>query len=646
MGAPGFELSSLFTPAAAGGTSSYELFLKNTSDQPVSGFSLGFSGPGRIGRGAEIEGGTLISQLSNWCEIAAPRDLVLKPGATWHVRALRMDYALEHWTDGAAAGMVILQDGTVLAVPTRPSRKAGDDEPLRRGLMPLPVPEPAPAALSVVPWPKAVAVSGQRSAPDGFAIEADDAAGLAARAAFEELVAGLFPGDGYARSAEQGGYPVRLETDAEIAGEAYSIHFSHDRAKVLAGTQTGLLYGLVTLGQMLRGARLHPRSYSFPTAGRIEDAPELGFRGCHLDVARRFYSNGEIAQFLRILAWNKLNIFHWHLSDDEGWRIEIAAYPDLTAKGAWRGYGLTLPPLLGTGPERTGGYYTRAAIAELVALAGRLGIDVVPEIDIPGHCYAMLQALPQIRDNGENEEYQSVQGFPNNCLNPAVEPVYRAIETIFGEMCEMFPSRYFHVGADEVPSTAWGASPAARQLWRQLGTEGTGALQAHFLKRIQAFLTSRGKITGAWEEAAHGGGIEKEQAYLVGWKNPEISQRLAAEGYPVVIAPGQAYYLDMANGPEWAEPGAHWAGWSSPEKTYRFEPGEGWNAAERKRLMGVQGCIWNEPMSDRGVFDRLVFPRLSAIAETGWTAPDRRDYQRFIAAVGLMPTLFGIKGDR
>jgi hexosaminidase len=428
--------------------------------------------------------------------------------------------------------------------------------------------------------------------------------------------------------------------------EAYAIRFAREAVRIEAATETGFLYGLVTLGQIVRGARLHPQKFSFPTSGQIEDSPELGWRGTHLDVARRFYGRDEIERFLAVMAWNKLNRFHWHLSDDEGWRVEIAAYPALTQQAAWRGHGLALPPLLGSGPEKTGGYYSKADIGAIVALAANWGIEVIPEIDVPGHCYAMLQVLPQLGDAGENGRYHSIQSFPNNCLNPAVEAVYDAIETIFGEMVELFPSCWFHVGADEVPAGAWHDSPAANAMRAARGVTGAAPLQAAFLQRVQAFLTANGRITGAWEEAAEGGGIDKAHCYMVGWHTVEASQRLAAAGYDVVVAPGQAYYLDMANGEDWHEAGAAWAGWSSPEKTYRFDPAAGWSDSERQKLLGVQACIWSEPMSDRAVFDRLVFPRLSAIAETGWTAPAQKDFARFMALAGLMPNLYGQNEER
>jgi hexosaminidase len=637
----GFVLETEWERGSEPGTGIYRLILTNHSGAPLESFRLGFSGPARVSENARIEGARIVTQLSNYCELSPERGYALAPGASWTVDVKKLDYPIRHWTDGATTAFVIRADNSVVSAITVPTRLRGSDKRRKRGTMRMPVPAAPPVPVSIVPWPKSVSVSGRRTPPHGFAILAEDEAADAVADSFAALTQFLFPGEGIAREDEEGGLPVDCRLDSGLGAESYRIEFAEDGVEVSGGSDAGLLYGLVTLGQIQRGARLHPQQFSFPLAGTIEDAPAMRWRGCHLDVARRFYSSEEVKQFLAVLAWNKLNVLHWHLSDDEAWRVEIEAYPELTDFGAWRGYGMAIPPLLGSGPEMTGGFYSKEAIAEIVELATAFGIDVVPEIDVPGHCYAMLQALPQLRDAGENGIYHSIQSFPNNCLNPAVEAVYEAIETIFGEMVEMFPSRYFHVGADEVPASAWQDSPAANAMRASPGVSGAAPLQASFLQRVQAFLTGKGKITGAWEEAAQGGGIDKANCYMVGWHTVEASQKLAAEGYDVVVAPGQAYYLDMANGEDWHEAGAAWAGWSSPEKTYAFDPAAGWSADERRKLLGVQGCIWSEPMTDRAVFDRLVFPRLSAIAETGWTAPSSRDYGRFAALVGLMPNLYG-----
>ncbi len=631
----GFVLTSEWVPGIEPEIGTYRLKLENRTKAAISGFRLGFSGPVRIDDTARPTNAIVVTRLSNYAELAPPAGYSLAPGASWDVEIDRLQYPLRHWTDGAATGFVILSDGKTVPAVTFPTGRA-DSAPYRRGTMRL---EGTDTPLAVIPWPNTVAVSGSRSAPHGLSIEPGDSP--AAASAFAELTDILFPGEGLARPAHGDGLPVMLSRDSDLAGEAYRLTFTSHGAKVEAATDTGFLYGLVTLGQIARGARHERQSHIFPLGGTIDDAPAMSFRGCHLDVSRRFYSVAEVSKFLAILAWNKLNRFHWHLSDDEAWRVEIDAYPQLTDIAAWRGYGLPMPPLLGSGPEKSGGFYSKADVAEIVALAGRFGIEVIPEIDVPGHCYAMLEALPQLKDPGENGFSFSIQSFPNNCLNPAVAGVYTAIETIFGEMADMFPSRWFHVGADEVPKDAWHSSPLANKMRTELGVSGANELQAHFLKRVQAFLTSKGKITGAWEEAAHGGGIDKAQCYLVGWVNVEGSQKLAAEGYEVVVAPGQTFYMDMANGPDWHEPGAGWAGWSSPEKAYTFDPIAGWSEAEKAKFLGVQGCIWSEPMTERAVFDRLVFPRISAIAETGWTRPENKDFGRFSTLSNLMPNLYG-----
>jgi hexosaminidase len=662
-----FRLETTFTPASDGQQLAYTLTLTNTSDKPAKDFRLCVSGPARIDPAATIENGVLVERLSNHSELAPPQGLVLEPGEAWTVTARGLSYPLRHWTDGATAAYVAFADGATAPVAVTPTKKSGDSAELKRGAEIHPVPAVAPEPVSIIPWPQTVEVSGRLAPPAGLDLHATDADATAAVEAFGELVESLFPWEGIVRPAAEGGFPVAVSTGA-FAPEAYAIRFSEGEASVSASTRTGLLYGLITLGQILRGARYHPQTFLFPAAGEIRDEPGLAWRGCHLDVARQFYSSAEVKRFLSILAWNKLNRFHWHLSDDEAWRVEIDAYPELTMIGAWRGHGLAVPALLGSGAAPSGGYYSKAAIREVVALASRLGIAVIPEIDVPGHCYAMLQALPELRDPEEHGSYFSVQGFPNNCLNPAREETYAALEKIFDEMIALFPSRMFHIGADEVPLGAWSGSPQALDWLRQNHggaiaeahakrnnvvtnthgadeIEGSGAalLQAAFLKRVQTFLGSRGCVTGGWQEAAHGNVIDKTKVYLNGWRSVEISAELASQGYDMVVNPGQVYYLDMANSPDWSEPGAAWAGWSSPEKLYAFDPVEGWTDVQKKHFLGVQCCIWSEPMTDRAVFDRLIFPRISALAETGWTRPEAKSWERFKASAGLMPVLYGVR---
>lgn len=661
-----FSLVTTWTPAKDGEPLGYGIELTNTGDTPVSNFQLGFSGPARIDPQATLENGKLLKRLSNHTLIAPPDGYVLAPGATWVATARGLSYGLRHWSDGANTGYVVLADGTLVALPTLPTKGKGNNAPLLKGAARFPVPTKAAVDVSIIPWPQSVATTGARIAPVGFDLKPEGEAANRAATAFADLVDDLFPVEAIVRPASEAGMPVHVVETAGMGPEAYEVRFAENSATVSATTRQGMFYGLVTLGHILRGARQHPTTFVFPTGGAITDAPGFVYRGCHLDVARQFYTGAEVSRLLKLMAWNKMNRFHWHLSEDEAWRVQIDAYPALTEVGAWRGHGKALPPLLGSGPQPTGGYYTKATIRQIVALADSLAITVIPEIDMPGHFYAALQSVPELRDPAEQGEYQSVQGFPNNSLNPAHEPVYRFVETVVEEVLDLFPAGIFHIGADEVPLAAWSGSPLALDLleklagpemrkkhesqFNQLGNhhgadeiEGspTAILQAHFIRRVHEIIKRKGAITGGWEEAAHGDAVDRNKAYVIGWRNVEINAALAERGYDIVVSPGQRYYLDMANGVSWAEPGAGWAGWSGPQETYEFDARAGFSEQGLEHLLGIQSCIWSESMTDRAIFDRLVFPRLSAVAESGWTMPERKSWNRFSTLVGLMPIMYG-----
>ena len=663
---PSFSLVTTWSPATASEPLGYGIELTNRGTEPISNFQLGFSGPARIDPQATLENGRLLVRLSNHTLIAPPEGFVLEPGATWIATARGLSYGLRHWSDGANAAYLVLEDGQVIAIPTAPTQGKGHNSPLLKGAARFPVPAKAPVAHSIIPWPRHVATTGSRIAPVGFNLQPSGELAGRAAGAFAALTAELFPVEAIVRPAAEGGMAIHIAEKPGLGAEAYELAFAETSASVAASTHAGLFYGLVTLGQMLRGARQYPGTFSWPTGGLIEDAPGFGFRGSHLDVARQFYTGAEVSRLLRIMAWNKMNKFHWHLTEDEAWRLEIDAYPALTEIAAWRGHGKALPPLLGSGPQPTGGYYSKPVVRDIVALAADLAIAVIPEIDMPGHFYAALQALPELRDPDETGEYQSVQGFPNNSLNPAHEPVYKFIETVIDETLDLFPSGIFHLGADEVPLAAWSGSPLALAMleklagpamrkkheaqFNQLGNHGgadeiegspTAILQAAFIRRVHDYIASKGALTGGWEEAAHGDAVDKDKAYVIGWRNVEINAALAERGFDIVVSPGQRYYLDMANGVEWAEPGAGWAGWSGPRETYEFEARAGFSETGLQHLLGVQSCIWSESMTDRAIFDRLVFPRLSAVAEAGWTIPERKSWDRFEALVGLMPIMYG-----
>ena len=343
--------------------------------------------------------------------------------------------------------------------------------------------------------------------------------------------------------------PCSFSRDTALAEAGYVLGFSAESVSLSYAGQTGLTLRADHSGADGSGRALEaPERFAFPQSGTIADAPRYGWRGCHLDVSRQVYGIAAVTRFVDILAWNKMNVLHWHLSDDEGWRLEIKARPELTRAGARQGPNEKMLPQLGTGAAGSGGFYTQDEVRALIAHAGRLGVDIMPEFDIPGHCAAVLAAYPELADPDERPgNYHSVQGYANNSLNPAVPAVLR-------------PScRHFHRGRRAVPvpvcayrrrrGGAWflarfahgpaadGGGKPVRQPWNCRPTCS---------EKVQDMLSGLGKKLSGWDEVSYGGGVVPDGALLMAWQKIEVGPELAEQGYDVVMCPGQAYYLDMA----------------------------------------------------------------------------------------------------
>lgn len=614
--------------------------LVNLSDAPLAGFRLVYTSLTRVIDPKACDNAVFLRRNANFHEFAPLDGVVVAPGESWTFSVSGLNRVAKHCTDGAKSAYLTLADGrhvTVSVTDLLLEGRVSEPPPvlLPEGKLELP--------FAIQPWPALIDLKPG----DGFPVvlypaRGTDAASMKALSAAQALFQRLFPANHAPFSlvaAPQGRALAFVERPA-LAPEAYELAFSADGITLAYSTDAGRLYGLTTLAQLLDGARREPGKFRFPESGTISDQPRYGWRGCHLDVSRQFHPKENVKRLIDILAWLKLNIFHWHLTDDEAWRLEIKAYPQLTSTGVLRGPDEPLLPQLGNGAEPVGGFYTQDDVREIVAHAAALGVEVVPEIDIPGHSTAALVALPHLADGQEApESYHSVQGYPNNALNPAIEQTYDFLGKVFDEMVELFPSSYIHIGGDEVANGSWLASPLARKLMEQEGISGTFALQSYFLKRVKAMLTARGRKLAGWNEVAHGGGVGTEGTLLMAWEKPEVGIELAREGYDVVMTPGQAYYLDMVQAEAWQEPGASWAGTVPPAHTYAYEAEGDFPDELKNRMKGVQACIWLENFLSRAYFNRLVFPRLPAIAEAAWTPRAGKDWQRFAAIVPLSPSL-------
>lgn len=595
-------------------------------DRPGPGFTLCLSMMTRVPKGALIAGARLIRRYGNYHEFAPTGE-----AWPWTFTVTGLSHRPKHRLDGPKRAWLARPDGGTVDVTTGDLLAPGEAQgPLRS----LPAGEVG-EALALTPWPDHTAITAWRddrplpvAAPGSSAPEEE---ALARTAALESRLFGPV--------GRNGTLPVRFRHDPARPGDRHELTFDEGTVTLEYSTAEGRDQALVSLFQITGGAARDSR-FRVPAQGRIGDAPRFAWRGCHLDVCRHFRPEADILRFLDILAWLKFNRFHWHLTDDEGWRLEIRSRPELQRVAAWRGAGLKLPPQHDSGPAPYGGYYTRAAVTRILAHAARHHIAILPEIDLPGHSAAALAACPDLADPGETpDSYRAVQGYPNNALNPAVPAVAEFLADVMAEVAELFPFSHVHVGADEVGEGAWLASPLARSLMDREGIAGSHGLQARFLRELQQRLAGLGKSVAAWDEAAFGGGIARPGTLLMAWQGREVVKRLLDDGYDVIACPGQATYLDMVQAPGWMEPGASWAGVVPADVTYAYDPAESLAQGQPGRLVGVQACIWTEHLAARELFNHLVFPRLGAVAELAWTAPARKSFPRFSARAGLLPLL-------
>jgi len=633
-----YRLENSWNPDG-GPNGAFTFTLFNLSGEPLSGFKLVYTSLTRVIDAAACGNATFLRRNANFHEFGPPAGLTLAPGESWSFTVAGLHRKAQHCTDGAKSAYLTLSSGKHVPVAV--------SDLLLEGRTSEPPPELLPEGrldlpFALQPWPAEISATPGDGFPVVLFPQGANIEELAAISTVISLTRRLFESDHavFNLAASPQGRPLVFKTDAALEAEAYRLDFTSGSVTLIYSGAAGRQYGLTSLAQLLNGARVTKDKFRFPISGTISDKPRYGWRGCHLDVSRQFYPVADVKRLIDILAWFKLNIFHWHLTDDEAWRLEIKAYPQLTAAGVLRGPDEPLLPQLGNGAEPVGGFYSQDDIREIVAHAGSLSVEVIPEIDIPGHNAATLVALPELTDGQEApDSYHSVQGYPNNALNPAIPMTYEFLEKVFDEMVELFPSSYIHIGGDEVANGSWLASPLAKKLMEKEGISGTFGLQSYFLKQVKAMLDKRGRKLAGWNEVAHGGGVAAKDSLLMAWENPQVGIELAKEGYDVVMTPGQAYYLDMVQATAFQEPGASWAGTVPPAHTYAYEAAGEFPEELKDRLKGVQACIWSEHFLSRGYFNRLVFPRLPAIAEAAWTPKAAKDWHRFAAIVPLSPTL-------
>ncbi|MDL4821940.1 beta-N-acetylhexosaminidase [Actinomadura opuntiae] len=433
---------------------------------------------------------------------------------------------------------------------------------------------------------------------------------------------------------------VRARTDASLPPEGYRLAVGPDGADITGGTEAGVSWARQTLRQLLGpdAFRRAPVDRTVPDVpfAVIEDAPRFAWRGLMLDVARHFLPKDDVLRYLDLMAVHKLNVLHLHLTDDQGWRIEIERHPRLTEVGAWRrrtrlGWGE--PPRWDERPH--GGFYSRDDLREIVAYAAARHITVVPEIDVPGHSQAAIAAYPDLGNTDVIDtsalEVGTAWGVCPNVLAPT-DRVLRFYEEVLEEVLEIFPGRFVHLGGDECPKDQWRRSPAAQARIAAEGLDGEDGLQSWFIGHFDRWLTARGRRLIGWDEILEGG--LAEGAAVTSWRGYAAGIAAAKAGHDVVMCPRQHVYLDYRQAPGDDEPVP--LGWvRTLADVYRFDPVPPALAGtpHAARVLGAQANMWTELTESRDRVDYQLFPRLCAFAETVWSdlpPPAERDAAGFL----------------
>ncbi|XRD83510.1 family 20 glycosylhydrolase [Dyella acidisoli] len=405
--------------------------------------------------------------------------------------------------------------------------------------------------------------------------------------------------------------------------ESYTIDVTPQGIRIEASDDAGLFYGAVTLFQLLTPNSKHGE-VNIP-ALHISDSPRFAWRGVMLDSARHFQSAEDVKKLLDQMAQHKLNVLHWHLTDDQGWRIEIKRYPELTRIGAWR-----TPPDAGHDgePQRYGGFYTQDQIRDVVAYAAARHITVVPEIDMPGHAQAAVASYPQIGVTGKRPPV-SVDWGVNPYLYNVDDATFQFIDNVLDEVMALFPSHYIHVGGDEAIKDQWKASPAIQAKLHALHLKDEDALQGWFIGRIGSYLAAHGRRLIGWDEILDGG--VPADATVMSWRGTDGAIKAAKLGHDVVMSPAPDLYLDslQSNLPD------ETAGRDpvrSLENVYRFNPVPSvLNAAQAAHVLGAQANAWTEHMPSMRHVQRAAFPRLDAFSEIVWSPTSSLDWKDFLA---------------
>lgn len=450
---------------------------------------------------------------------------------------------------------------------------------------------------------------------------------------------------------------IILDLNPQLPAEAYKLNVSKKQVRIEASRPAGFYYALQTLKQLMprnvmAGVATSDHSqWSLPSV-EIEDAPRFEWRGFMLDEGRHFFGKDEIKRVIDMMAIYKMNRFHWHLTEDQGWRIEIKKYPKLTETGAWRNskvlaYGDVKPD-----GERYGGFYTQKDIKEIVAYAKKKFIEIIPEIDIPGHSQAAVAAYPEFLacDPENKHEVWLQQGISTDVINVANPKAMQFAKEVIDELTELFPFNYIHLGGDECPTRKWQKNDECKKLLSEIGSSNFRDLQIYFYKQLKDYIATKPADQQRqlifWNEVLHGNtSILGNDITIMAWIGANAAAKQAAkQGMNTILSPQIPYYINRKQSKLPTEPMSQGHGTETVEAVYNYQPLKDVDAALQPYYKGVQANFWTEWVTEPSVLEYLMLPRLAAVAEAGWTPQEKRNYENFKERIRKDAELYDLKG--
>lgn len=432
---------------------------------------------------------------------------------------------------------------------------------------------------------------------------------------------------------------IVLKVDKNLAAEEYVLEVSATGIIIDGGSAAGVHNGIETLLQLIQ-PQIFSHTLHLPTpvvCCLIEDEPRFAYRGFMLDVVRTWMNVDELKRFIANLAHHKINKLHLHLTDDEGWRLELKSYPELTRKGAFRGPGSVVAARYGSFDKLYGGFYTQEQMRDIIEYAAQRNIEIIPEIDLPGHSHTLLRVMPEMLCNYQPDMSASHGYDTRDVLCLASEDNYRILERIIEEVASIFPSPYIHIGGDEFFTSQDEHCPDCKALMKRYGYTSIKEAQGYFSKRMADIVQKYGKKVAAWDEASRGNTLPKE-SLICSWKSNKATREILQMGYKTIITPGDAFYFDMRQSP--SEPGHDWAAVFDVKKTLSYNiDTQGFSDEDMSRVVGFEGAFFSEVYlshrdADYDYIYHLTYPRICALSEVAWSGkgswnsfyPTMRDY--------------------